>query len=374
MRLAIISLNLHCNIGGILQAYALQTTLERMGNEAINVNNYDFKEIPKWKLGILLVKGLIRKVLRRRGASLANYLEIKAKNPFVKKYLKLQTPQDFDAIKQGDFDGFVVGSDQVWRPNYFNRPSHPHNISNAYLAFSDGWANTKRVAYAASFGVSEWTYTPDDTRLCAAAAKQFDAISVREDSAVTLCEQHLGVHAQHVVDPTMLLNADDYRQLFSSDNSTSQGQPLFCYILDQSKQKSSLVKHVAAENGRNYSYISGGTNFLRPIRKETRFASIQQWLRCFNDAQFVITDSFHGTVFSIIFNKPFVVLTNSGRGNARMESLLRMFDMSDRLITDHANPDLTTVNRLLHTPLSTSSRLAELRAQGLDFLSQALSL
>lgn len=373
MRLAIISLNLHHNIGGILQAYALQTALEHMGHDAVNVNNYDYKKLPVWKLCALFVKAVIRKALLRRGIIFANYLDIKAKNPFVKKYLHLKTPQDFDAIKQGDYDGFVVGSDQVWRPNYFNRPAHPHYIANAYLAFTDGWTNTKRVAYAASFGVSEWTYSPEDTLKCAAAAKQFDAISVREDSAVALCEQHLGVHAQHVVDPTMLLTADDYCQLFRSDNSTFKGEPLFCYILDLSKHKTSLVKQVAHENNCNYSYISGGTNFIHLIKNEIRFASIPQWLRCFSDAQFVITDSFHGTVFSIIFNKPFVVLTNSGRGNARMESLLRMFNMSERLITDHANPDLPTVNRLLRTPLSTSSRLAELRAQGLDFLSLSLS-
>ena len=373
MRLGIISLNLHSNIGGILQSYALQTALERLGHEVVGIYNYDYKRLPAWKVGLLIFKSIVRKVLRRRGLALARYFELRVKSSFVEKHIHLQTPQDFTRIKEGDFGGFVVGSDQVWRPCYFNGRRNPHGIVNAYLAFTDGWADTKRIAYAASFGVSDWIYTPEDTTLCAAAAKHFDAISVREDSAVTLCEQHLGVKAQHVVDPTMLLTADDYSQFFSSDSDTSQGEPLFCYLLDRSKEKSALVKQIAQGNNCDYSYISGGTNYLRPIKNEIRFASIPQWLRCFHDAKFVITDSFHGSVFSIIFNKPFVVLTNTSRGNARMESLLRMFNMSDRLVTDHANPDITAVNRLLHTPLNAESRLADLRSQGVDFLSKALS-
>lgn len=121
-------------------------------------------------------------------------------------------------IRRGQYDAFVVGSDQIWRPHFF-----PH-IEEAFLSFARGW-DVKRVAYAPSFGTDTWEYSAAQTARCARLLKDFDAVSVREQSGVALCRRHLGVSARHVPDPTMLLPASDYSAIIDDYDHWRQAFP-----------------------------------------------------------------------------------------------------------------------------------------------------
>ena len=248
---------------------------------------------------------------------------------FIEKYIKRRIVDEFSEIKETDFDAIVVGSDQIWRPQYYPQ------IEHAYLDFAEGWS-IRRLSYAASFGTEEWEYTPKQTAECGRLLKKFDAVSVREASGVRLCVEYFGVKAVHVLDPTMLLSAGDYAALFEAAGTPKSGGNLLCYILDETPEKAALIARIAEEKGlipfRGNSKVE---NPLAPLAERIQ-PPVEAWLRGFYDAEFVVTDSFHACVFSILFGKPFIVVGNVSRGLSRFDSLLGMFGLEDRMVSENA--------------------------------------
>lgn len=347
MKIAILSLVLHENYGGILQSYALQTVLERMGHTVEVLNrpptypSTKWKEIPKRIVKKLLGRDVVifKESRYKREAATIN----KAVWNFRKKYIHERIINDFTEIKESDYDCIVVGSDQVWRPKYF-KSQWGCGIENAYLSFTKGW-NIKRIVYAASFGVDEWEYTEEETRVCAEYAKMFDLITVREDSGVNLVKKYFRIEATQVLDPTMLLDKVDYIKLIEESKTPKCGGSLLAYILNGSRDKVDFINNIAEEhNLKPFSVNNSFSKKTAPTEKRV-LPSIVQWLRGFYDAEFVITDSFHACVFSIIFGKPFVALGNQDRGQSRFESLLQNFSISDRLLQDckYNNIDLSSL-------------------------------
>lgn len=342
MKIGILTLPLHNNYGGILQAYALQTVLKRMGHDAVVIDKSREIKLPilSFSRYFLYFKLLAHKVLVDRNTTIfwdrKHNREYKVMStytlPFIQQYIKrFIAARDYSNIKQGDFDAFVVGSDQVWRPRYFGQ----NILSNAFLSFAKDW-DVKRISYAASFGTEEWEYTEEQTSECKDWIKKFDAVSVRESSAVKLCKEHLDVDALHVLDPTMLLSATDYIQLFKEANSPQSPGSLMCYILDETEDKQKVVSNV--EETLHLTAFSVNSKYeVRTAPLEERIQPpVEAWLRGFYDAEFVVTDSFHACVFSILFEKPFIVYGNKDRGMARFLSLLSIFGLENRLVTSSA--------------------------------------
>lgn len=335
MRIGILTLPLHINYGGILQAYALQTVLERMGHEVhlITIKKKPFT-LPLYIRPFCYGKRILKNMLGEKTPIFyerihqQEQIEIRQHtSKFIFQYIKQAFYSDYTEIKSSDFDAIVVGSDQVWRPPYFGN----NNMEQAYLQFAEGW-NIKRIAYAASFGTDDWEYSPEQTVRCGNLLKKFDAISVRESSATALCQTHFNVKANWVLDPTLLLDATDYLQLIKNANTPKSKGNLFCYILDETEEKKKLINQVATQNNWvPFSVKAQSENVKDPITQRIQ-PPIEEWLRGFWDAKFVITDSFHGCVFSIIFNKPFITIGNKGRGQARFDSLLKLFSLENRLI------------------------------------------
>lgn len=335
MKIGILTLPLHTNYGGILQAYALQTVLERMGYETCLIEKKRKSvRLPLWKVPLTYGKRMAKNLT---GHPFPIFYEQKINrempivrqntDKFINKYIKRKIVDSFDEIQASDYDAFVVGSDQIWRPMYFN-----DRIERAYLDFTEGW-NIRRIAYAASFGTDEWEYTPGQTKRCRDLLKQFDAVSVREASGAVLCRKHFGINASHVLDPTMLLEKEDYIRLFENAHTPKSNGTLLNYILDDTPEKTALTDRIAKERGLVPFRVNAKGDISLPI--ESRIAPpVEQWLRGFYDAEFVVTDSFHACVFSILFNKPFLVVGNQKRGLSRFISLLGTFGLEDRLITD----------------------------------------
>lgn len=335
MRIGILTLPLHTNYGGILQAYALQTVLERMGHDVCLIEKKRQPlRLPLWKAPLSYGKRIIKNLT---GNPFPIFYEQKTNretpivrrntDKFINKYIKRRIVDDFSGIKETDFDAIVVGSDQIWRPKYFQE------IEHAFLDFTEGW-NIKRIAYAASFGTDEWEYTPEQTERCSNLLKQFDAVSVREKSGVGLCREHFHIKAVHVLDPTMLLSATDYIKLFEAADIPKSNGTLLCYILDETQEKTALVNRIAEEKKLvPFRVNSKVENHSAPLSERIQ-PPVEQWLRGFYNSEFIVTDSFHACVFSILFNKPFVVVGNVDRGMSRFTSLLEMFGLNDRLFTD----------------------------------------
>lgn len=373
MKIGILTQPLEINYGGLLQNYALQQVLSRLGHEVYTINRnsrlrlhvrYTIKQIVR---GLL---GLPRDILYWEQLKIRKHCRA-----FVQKNITttalVKTPSKLhEIVHRYHFDGYLSGSDQVWRPCY------SENIYNDFLDFCQAEQGVKRIAYAASFGVSEWEFSEEQTRECKRLVKLFDAVSVREDSGITLCRDHLGVDAIHVLDPTLLLDKGDYIHLVEESQEPASSGELFCYILDESQAIASAIQALSARLSlRPFEVRAPKTDYHHQRRvniSDYVVPSPTKWLRAFMDAKMVFTDSFHGCVFSIIFNKPFWVIGNSERGNARFDSLLRLFGLESRRIS---LSDIDSID--LNTPIdwdSVHARLAECRKVSMDFLSASLKV
>ena len=338
MKIGIITLTLTENYGGILQAYALQSILQQMGHDATIIDRSRYLHWSPFKKCRVYTRRFLKKLFIDKGTivrpDLKNNreLEIIRANtyPFLLKHLhRIETDRHFSTIAPGDFDAFIVGSDQVWRPQYFGKPT----IANAFLSFAEGW-NVKRLSYAASFGTDEWLFTDSQTKKCGELLRQFNAVSVREESGVGLCKQHFNTQAQHLLDPTLLLTAAHYTRLFEEAGTPPSDGTLMCYILDPTPDKKQIVTNVAqAYSLKAFSTTSSFDHPELPLQERIQ-PPVENWLRGFYDAKFVITDSFHACIFSILFQKPFVVYGNKSRGIARFTSLLKTFGLENRLVTN----------------------------------------
>lgn len=342
MKIGILTQPLHTNYGGLLQNYALQQTLIRAGH---NVETID------WETGNSLREELYRLKVKMQHILLPNKYSVSRYRPdakercviqqntnhFINAYINhtgsIHTHDGFvRQAKKGAYEVFIVGSDQCWRPCY-----NPF-LSAMFLDFVQD-KKVKRIAYAASFGTDKWEYNPQQTAICAPLAKNFDLVTVREDSGVKLCKEYLGVDAVHVLDPTMLLTKNDYINLIEAEKEPKSIGTLFNYVLDPDAKKSIFIRQVAETTGlKSFKVLpkyQAETRTKEDVKKhidDCIFPSVTTWLRAFLDAEMTIVDSFHGMVFSIIFNKPFWVIGNEERGLSRFISSLKMFHLEERLL------------------------------------------
>lgn len=373
MKIAILTHPLGTNYGGMLQNCALQQVLEGLGHTPITIN-YQFETSLKTKVLsfgkrlLLRIKG--ERIPLRVWLTRKEYLYItQFTRDFIKEHIKVSELFFLDKIKKqdfGDIDAIIVGSDQVWRG------SNP-NIEKFYLC---DFVNNDiiKIAYAASFGVDYWEMTPKLTARCAKLASLFRAISVREQSGASLCKNFLGVDAQFALDPTLLLNADYYSRIIGEKEiESNKDKYLYTYVLDNAPYKTQITEKLSEKLSLNTHSV-----MVRKYFKEVGYSGlsdcvyppVEQWLRGFKDADFVVTDSFHGTVFSIIFHKPFISIVNKKRGADRFVSLLSMLGLEDRLV-DNADDAL----RQVESPIdfeTTDIILDGLRKSSMTFLKDNL--
>lgn len=340
MKIAILTLPLHNNYGGILQAYALQTILERMGHD-VKVLSRDkkYKITPFFWL-VKVPSRIVRRVLGKKVGILneTHYNKVQEQiriniEPTINQYVHRDKRYLYQ-ICENDYDCYVVGSDQIWRPRYI-ASTLKSTVENAFLGFAKDW-KVKRISYAASFGTDEWEYTLEQTKSVCELIQKFDAVSVRESSAKDLCSKYLEVRVEHVLDPTMLLSKDDYIFAFKIGQEPKSEGNLMTYVLDYTEEKHDFIKSVAKEKGLiPFSVGARFDDWSAPIEERIQ-PRLQKWLRGFYDAEFVITDSFHACVFSILFGKPFIAIGNASRGLSRFESLLGLFGLEKNLISDYS--------------------------------------
>lgn len=347
MKIGILTQPLKTNYGGLLQNYALQQVLIRAGHTPITIDQGD-KCFPKWYILLSQIKWNILHIIspsRYPKPVISNEIPSEEELTyilqnclyFIDKYIshtpKCRMPKDFRKYsKKYDIDAFVVGSDQCWRPIY--------NVflPEMFLSFVKD-KHMKRIAYAASFGTDKWEMTPEMTEICSSLAQKFGLVTVREDTGVELCRKCLKVEATKVLDPTMLLTKEDYIHLIEAENEQQSKGTLFTYILDPTPTKDNLINRIADNiDLTQFTVLPKYQSEIRSMDdihhniEDCVYPHVTTWLRAFIDAKMVIVDSFHGMVFSIIFNKPFWVIGNAKRGMSRFTSLLKLFSLENRLL------------------------------------------
>lgn len=334
MNVAILTLPLKTNFGGTLQAFALQKAIEDMGHEVVTIN-YREKENSDLRKVLSTVKQ--RLISRNK-----KYFFTKKQESYIgglhKNFIKNNIDYSHEInnvkelenyVKNNNFDAVIVGSDQVWRLEYLSR------IDSFFLDFLVKNKNIIKASYAASFGLDDWQYDPKQTKKIKNYIKSFKAVSVREKSAISLCADHLDVKAELVLDPTFLLNKERYLSLIHSENIDDE-KKIFSYILDRNSEKELILQKISKVlNKEVFSTQPLKTKkesiFIKNINSYL-YPKIEDWLHSFKIADFVVTDSFHGTVFSIIFNKPFISIVNVERGASRFQSLLSLLNLEHRMV------------------------------------------
>lgn len=346
MKIAILTQPLQTNYGGILQCYALQTVLEGMGHSVTVLNRRSARPGLKLSMKRLasLAKCLVRKyLLGQKNIALMNpwsesyniHTQSDAERKrdseihrFILEYIHLSKPlrnslELREYVEACDIECIVVGSDQVWREIY------SPNIEDYFLGFLPEDDKRLKITYSASFGTANDPISSRHIENCVRLARRFSAISVREQSGVEILRNSFGLEAKLLLDPTLLLSAAQYRFPVKE----SRKGKLVSYILDETDEKDAIIRETADTlhlESRNIRLVASGND----DDDNDSFPSMEEWLSSFANAEFVVTDSFHGCVFSIINHKPFIAIANKGRGLERFTSLLGTFRLMNRLVFD----------------------------------------
>ena len=323
MKIALLNLPFDNNYGGNLQRYALMTVLQRMGHDVTHIFLRQYYKLPWYKALKEFPLRIIRKYIVGRNLEvfwewkyniIDNELSDKAL-PFYEKYIKhtvaITDKREIASICANAYDAYFVGSDQVWREDM----TRQLGIENYFLGFVND-SSAKKIAYAVSLGSSAANFSSKLLPRLSELYGKFTAVSYRENSAKSIFDGYGWCHPKPelVLDPTLLLNAEEYELLFKENEvSDYTSGKTYCYILDQNEQVQQLITEISKKNN-NDCIIDG-------IADIDNYTSIPQCLFNIRNASLIITDSYHGTVFSIIFHKPFVFLGNERRGNTRVESL-----------------------------------------------------
>lgn len=317
MKVAIVTLTHDANYGNILQNIALSKYLQKLGMETETIINLDGSTLFR---NHLTFKQAVKIIINKDNAKLAEKRR--------KKFLNCcqqninYSPYYFENGKINDqitkeYDYFIVGSDQVWNP-YFGFAT-----DFEFLSFA---SPEQRISYAASFGVSNI----DDLNTVkkekmAKYLSEFKNISVREEAGINIVKQLYNASCEVHVDPTMLIKSEEWREIYYKPNLNLPLRYVVVYILGNiSEEYKPIIKKIAD------LYSSEIVNLAD---KKYYVTDPLEFIWIIDHAQFICTDSFHGTVFSVLFHRPFYVfdrIDSHKNQNSRFETILRMFGLTNR--------------------------------------------
>lgn len=325
MKIALLNLPIDNNYGGNLQRYALMKVLQDMGHNVVHINLRMKYTIPFPKLFLRCCKRLMlfllgKKVdffyernMRKKQIEDGSYVEV-----FYSRYIphtqEVNSIKDFKLLDWRNYDAIVVGSDQVWR---YEMAEYSIGLKNFMLSFVED-KTIRKIAYSVSLGVYEDSNIAKYERLKGEYAK-FSAVSFREANAISYAKKIGWVSPTPLLtlDPTLLLAVEDYIKGLGLKHRSSDY--IFEYILDETPEKIVILGQICK-------------NQKLPLKKASLTGndviSIDNWVESIMNADTVITDSYHGVVFSILFKKNLYFLGNIRRGNDRILSLFNILHIS----------------------------------------------
>lgn len=367
MKVAVLTYPLNNNFGNLLQVWALRHFLED-SNCKVSVADR-LESCRRCKCAINMFKTLVRRMLGMKvyaANGSANKLFSQNTKEFIHKEINARHYYSTRSLYSSllDFDAVVVGSDQVWRPTFL-----PDRYKDYFLYGFNGKRKVKCISFAASLGTDAWEFTARQSSVAKKGLAGFAAISVREASSIRLLKEHLSVDAVLMPDPAFLVGRGEYIKLWQKNEELCRPLKgkIFCYILDRSTHTDKCVDDFAKSNYLSYSYTEDYYNASTVLA----YPRVSQWLYNISHADTVITNSFHGCVFSLILNKPFIAVGNERRGNARLVSLLESFGLCRSL---HSWESLRTLDcRCLEYDWdSINAKISQLRSVAEQFIDSNL--
>lgn len=345
----------HCspNVGAVMQTYALCRFLKEQGFqvEIVDIRNFE-PNLKTISVGSPLAVRLVKSVVypQRMKKLFKQFYP-----PLTQHYLSMEELKQNPPIS----DYYIVGSDQVWNPSICR--------SKALAYFLDfGPADAKRLSYASSFGLDHWEEgdyaTTEKVQKC---FDGFKAISVREMEGAKILEETFNKKATTVLDPTLLHN--EYPEI---TGKVKQRKEIVCYKLNKTEDFWRYTPAVGAKIGLpvlllNHNYPKKGFKYhFNP--------SVSQWVRRMAGASFILTDSFHGVAFSIIYRKPFAAILNHNGKDSRLISLLKLLHLENRMFNNVE--EMTKDDRWL-SPIDyqeVDKYLSAMKEQSVNYLLNAL--
>jgi hypothetical protein len=310
------------NYGSLFQAYALENVVTSLGYKTYIINYIPEEEKIKNDANLCVLrnhlKGLKAFVYKLVIPPFHKYTA-RLFEKFRRQYLDCSQEYSESTIKECKYDVYLSGSDQIWGP------IGTKTLDKNY--FLDFTSSPNKVAYSSSFGFSDFNLC--DKGVLKDLLIDYKSISVREESALKFIDS-LGLHAKLVLDPVFLLPKDVYLKLANAVKIRKKDY-ILVYQLHHTSIALEFAKKIARENNLKIKIIT--TNMARyiPFQHINYISNPNQFLAYINDAKLVITDSFHVTAFSIIFNKQFFSV-NPGKTAARVIDLLQLLALDDRYV------------------------------------------
>ncbi len=332
------------NYGGNLQAFALCIALNKIGYSAEQISFDRRKDLAKSKKAKFFLSGIKKKLKNAQGGILRNLNKrSRAISSFnLETVPHSQNVYSSKSIKKcvNEYDAFITGSDQVW---------HPNAVCDEYLL---GFvpSNKIKLSYAASIACK--TLSNEVALRYKKAFASFNAISVRENDAAPLIKELYRGDVEWSLDPTLLLDAEDWRTLALPVNVGDNY--VFCYFLGNDKESRKLAQEYATQKGLKIVTLPHLLGAFRDCDRnfgDCKLYSVspQQLISLIDNSKFVFTDSFHITAFSLILNKEFCAFSrDSQKGmESRISSLLSIFELSDRFCNSEDRTNLDYINSLM---------------------------
>ena len=377
MKILIFTLIGNGNIGNRLQHYALKHTLQSLGCSVDSAQYINRRENEY----LTILKLFVKKLLGMFGVK--KYLDINIKSffkdkrrekyfrDFSSKRIGNYIPFDFDDIYTekakkiiSEYDYAITGSDQVWH-RWFNKEKN--ELDYFYLSF---FPNYKRISYAASFGFSKFDSETREVHRRGLSGIQY--LSVRETEMVPMIKELTGIEARVVVDPTLLLNKEDWDNIKTKPHRVPQNKYVVTYFIGEITKEyksaiNNLVQSIELECNEEVEVVN-----IHSLENNIYYdISPDEFLYLIADSEFVFTDSFHGTVFSLIYNKNFLVFKRKEVGNEDMFG--RISGMLDMLQIDNhyfISDTFSIPNEIDYK--KTNQILCELRNQSMGWLQKII--
>lgn len=359
-KIGILTWHYYKNYGSGLQAFALQETITRLGYDVNLINYRKFYSRP-----VSPIKRFLKKLLQYTVANFCDKIYNKVVNntfEYQKRYLKqtkqFTNPVELENISR-EYDCLVYGSDQIWAPNVYTPIYMGAHVQE----------NVRKISYAASIGLND---IPDDlVETYKSNLSSYHSVAVREQEGKELLKSKCGIDSTVVLDPTLMIDADTYRSMQRPVKGV-KGKYIFCYFLNKEHKYKEKVQKYAQERKLQ---IIGTSDREEDAAWMTRLTNIgaDQFIWLINNAETIFTDSYHGSIFSLLLHKNLWTYVRFAEDNpicqnSRIRQLQNNFNLSHRVITYRQEIDDT--KKIDYDYFE--KRLAELRKESLAYLNKAL--
>lgn len=304
------------NYGAVLQTFASYQILKQLGFQPEIINLLPNKP-----------SGLFERVKYKIRLFVFNNIQFEY---FRKRHFKLTKPFYYydDLIMLNDrFDGFYVGSDQVWRASMSKE-----NLGHYFLDFAKD--SKIKMSYAASFGINKWEGDDINLDVFMKLMRRFKAVSVRENDGVSICKEIFGINAVCVLDPVLLLDKDHYLRIMKKDKKLNEKSYIAYHLIQDKLAASAFFSELKQKSKLGVINLYGDKKKILG-KCDLRFNAVEYWLYSILQATFIITDSFHCLLFALIFEKNFVCVPNQHGGVSRIENVLKMIGLEHRLMENN---------------------------------------